>query len=186
VSSRVAYSIARTELGSFLVAARSGRLCFLDLAGERGLARLERTAYARFGAATSALGETALAHADVELAPIVDALVEYAAGSLREFDLELDLAGSDFERRVWAELRRIPYGETRTYGEIAASLGDPGAARAVGRANGRNPVPIVVPCHRVVASDGIGGFTGGLEHKLRLLEHERRHAPSGQGLLGFA
>ncbi|HEY0513475.1 MAG TPA: MGMT family protein, partial [Thermoanaerobaculia bacterium] len=86
--------------------------------------------------------------------------------------------GTPFERSVWDELRRIPFGETRSYGEIAQAIGRPGAARAVGRANGANPIPIVVPCHRVIGSDGsLTGFGGGLEAKSRLLEIEGRRLP---------
>ncbi len=103
---------------------------------------------------------------------VIEQLQAYDAGSLREFDLDLDLRGTPFQLRVWEELQRIPHGEVRTYGELATSLGQRGASRAVGGANGRNPIPLIVPCHRVVASDGIGGFTGGLEWKERLLAHE--------------
>jgi methylated-DNA-[protein]-cysteine S-methyltransferase len=86
----------------------------------------------------------------------------------------LAFAGSVWQKAVWMELTRIPFGETRSYGEIADSLGRPGAARAVGRANACNVLPVVVPCHRVIAADGtLGGFNGGLHLKERLLEHER-------------
>jgi len=104
-----------------------------------------------------------------------DAIAEleaYGEGELKSFDLALDLRGTSFQLRVWQALREIPYGEVRTYGQLAASLGQPSASRAVGGANGRNPIPLIVPCHRVVASDGIGGFTGGLAWKERLLAHE--------------
>jgi methylated-DNA-[protein]-cysteine S-methyltransferase len=105
-------------------------------------------------------------------------LAEYFAGARREFDLRLAPEGTPFERSVWEELRRIPFGETRSYGEIAQAIGRPGAARAVGRANGANPIPIVVPCHRVIGSDGsLTGFGGGLEAKSRLLEIEGRRLP---------
>ena len=107
------------------------------------------------------------------LEEVIAQLEAYDAGSLREFDLPLDLRGTPFQLRVWEELQRIPHGEVRTYGELATSLGQPGASRAVGGANGRNPIPLIVPCHRVVASDGLGGFTGGLEWKERLLAHEK-------------
>ena len=107
-------------------------------------------------------------------------LAEYFAGERREFDLALAPAGTPFERSVWDELRRIPFGETRSYGEIAQALGRPGAARAVGRANGANPIPIVVPCHRVIGSDGsLTGFGGGLDAKSRLLELEGQALPFG-------
>ncbi len=107
-------------------------------------------------------------------------LAEYFAGERREFDLVLAPQGTDFERAVWKELEKIPFGETRTYGEIAGILGRPGAARAVGRANGANPIPIVVPCHRVIGADGsLTGFGGGLEVKSRLLELEGGSLPFG-------
>jgi methylated-DNA-[protein]-cysteine S-methyltransferase len=105
-------------------------------------------------------------------------LAEYFAGERRAFDLRLAPAGTPFERSVWEELRRIPFGETRSYGEIARAIGRPSASRAVGRANGANPIPIVVPCHRVIGADGsLTGFGGGLEAKSRLLEIEGRRLP---------
>ena len=104
-------------------------------------------------------------------------LAEYCAGERREFGLPLALVGSEWQKAVWFELTRIPYGETRSYGEIADKLDRPGAARAVGRANASNRLPLVVPCHRVIAADGsLGGFNGGLHIKERLLAHERRVA----------
>jgi methylated-DNA-[protein]-cysteine S-methyltransferase len=97
----------------------------------------------------------------------------YFAGELRRFDLPLDLAGTEFQLRAWRALADIPYGETISYGEQARQLGRPRAARAVGAANGRNPLPIVLPCHRVVGAGGsLVGFGGGLSRKQRLLEHE--------------
>lgn len=100
-------------------------------------------------------------------------LEEYFAGTRTTFDLPLAPSGTAFELRVWALLREIPAGQTASYGDLARKLGDPTLARAVGRANGRNPLPIVVPCHRVIGADGsLVGFGGGLELKRRLLEHE--------------
>lgn len=97
-------------------------------------------------------------------------LREYFAGARTAFDLPLDFRGTDFQKRVWAELLAIPFGETRSYGAIAAKLGRPTASRAVGAANGRNPISIVAPCHRVVGSTGkLTGFAGGLEAKAYLL-----------------
>ncbi|CAM5253429.1 methylated-DNA--[protein]-cysteine S-methyltransferase [Streptomyces narbonensis] len=97
----------------------------------------------------------------------------YFAGELTEFDLPLHLVGTPFQLRVWEELCRIPYGETRTYGELAEALGNPNASRAVGLANGKNPVGIVVPCHRVVGAGGsLTGYGGGLDRKQRLLAFE--------------
>ncbi|MET8078634.1 methylated-DNA--[protein]-cysteine S-methyltransferase [Streptomyces sp. NPDC005303] len=103
-----------------------------------------------------------------------DQLEAYFKGELKAFTLELRLHGTPFQRTVWEQLRRIPHGETRTYGELADALGNPKASRAVGLANGRNPIGIVVPCHRVVGADGsLTGYGGGLERKQRLLDFER-------------
>jgi methylated-DNA-[protein]-cysteine S-methyltransferase len=100
-------------------------------------------------------------------------LDEYFAGTRTEFDLPLAPTGSAFEHRVWGLLRTIPYGATTSYGEIARRLGDARATRAVGAANGKNPIPIIVPCHRVVGARGeLTGFGGGLDRKRWLLEHE--------------
>lgn len=100
-------------------------------------------------------------------------LSEYFAGSRTTFDLPLDPPGTPFQLRVWELLRRIPYGATTSYGDLARRLGDPLATRAVGAANGKNPIPIIVPCHRVVGSRGeLTGFGGGIERKRWLLEHE--------------
>ena len=104
-------------------------------------------------------------------------LGEYFAGSRMDFDLPLDAAGTAFQRSVWDALRAIPYGETRTYGEQARSIGAPTAVRAVGAANGRNPISIIVPCHRVLATNGsLTGYAGGVEAKRWLLGHEARSA----------
>jgi methylated-DNA-[protein]-cysteine S-methyltransferase len=101
-------------------------------------------------------------------------LEEYFAGVRTQFDLPLDPGGTAFQRQAWAALRAIPFGETMTYGEQAAEMGDARKARAVGSANGQNPIPIVVPCHRVIGSTGkLTGFAGGLGVKAWLLEHER-------------
>jgi len=100
-------------------------------------------------------------------------LEEYFAGRRQRFALKLDLSGTPFQRQVWNALLTIPFGETRSYGQIAQQIGSPGAARAVGAANGRNPVSIVAPCHRVVGSNGaLTGFAGGLDVKARLLALE--------------
>lgn len=104
----------------------------------------------------------------------VDQLTAYFAGDLQEFDLELDLIGTEFQRRVWGALLTIPYGETRSYGEIAMQIGSPGASRAVGLANGHNPVGIIVPCHRVIGANGsLTGYGGGLDRKKLLLNLEK-------------
>ncbi len=107
------------------------------------------------------------------LAPAVAQLREYFSRLRRRFDLPLDLRGTPFQRRVWEELRSIPYGETVSYAEVARRIGNPKAIRAVGQAVGANPVPIIVPCHRVVGADGsLVGYGGGLEIKTALLRLE--------------
>jgi methylated-DNA-[protein]-cysteine S-methyltransferase len=111
---------------------------------------------------------------DPVLAAATEQLRAYFAGERTTFDLPLDMHGNPFERRVWDELKQIPYGETASYGEIAQRIGAPGAARAVGLANGRNPIAIVVPCHRVIGANGkLVGFGGGLPMKRALLDLEQ-------------
>lgn len=113
----------------------------------------------------------------------VDQLAAYFAGELSVFDLDLELDGTPFQRRVWAALRTIPYGQTRSYGQIASQIGAPGAARAVGLANGRNPIAVIVPCHRVIGSSGgLTGYGGGIERKTRLLELEKRFSQNSATL----
>lgn len=103
----------------------------------------------------------------------VDQLDAYFAGELTAFDLPLAPRGSEFQRRVWAALQEIPYGETESYGQLAERIGSPGGARAVGLANGKNPIGIIIPCHRVVGADGsLTGYGGGIERKRQLLELE--------------
>jgi methylated-DNA-[protein]-cysteine S-methyltransferase len=111
---------------------------------------------------------------DALLAETIRQLRAWFAGELREFDLKLSPEGSDFHQRVWRELLNIPYGETITYGELARRVGSPNASRAVGRANGANPIPIVIPCHRVIGSNGkLTGYGGGLPRKGFLLVLEQ-------------
>jgi methylated-DNA-[protein]-cysteine S-methyltransferase len=100
-------------------------------------------------------------------------LKEYFAGSRRSFDLPLRMAGTEFQQRVWRELTKIPFGETWSYGQLAKRIGNSNASRAVGLANGRNPIAVIVPCHRVIGADGsLTGFGGGLPRKQWLLSHE--------------
>jgi methylated-DNA-[protein]-cysteine S-methyltransferase len=106
-------------------------------------------------------------------ADVAHQLDAYFAGELRDFDLQLAPAGTPFQQQVWSALRAIPYGETASYGEIASTVGQPGAARAVGGANNRNPIAIIVPCHRVIGAGGsLTGYGGGLERKRKLLALE--------------
>lgn len=115
---------------------------------------------------------------DAGLAHVVEQLNAYFASELTDFELPMTMRGTEFQRRVWAALCEIPYGETISYGELARWVGNPKASRAVGLANGRNPLAIVVPCHRVIGADGsLTGYGGGLERKVWLLEHEASHPP---------
>jgi len=108
-------------------------------------------------------------------ASIIKQLEAYFSGRRHEFDIPLRLDGTPFQVSVWNQLRKIPFGTTTTYGEIAGRIGNPKAVRAVGLANGRNPIPIIVPCHRVIGSNGtLTGFGGGLENKSLLLDLERQ------------
>ena len=133
-------------------------------AGERGLTALEFP-----GRESPPDGDAA------GLTDVVRQLEEYFAGERARFDVDLDLRGTEFQRAVWERLLAIPYGETTTYGELARELGRPDRARAVGAAVGRTPVPIIVPCHRVVGADGsLTGYGGGIERKAALLDLERR------------
>jgi methylated-DNA-[protein]-cysteine S-methyltransferase len=110
---------------------------------------------------------------DNAFAEVSDQLTAYFNGERQSFDVELSLDGNPFEKRVWDELLTIPYGETASYGQIAKRVGAPDAARAVGLANGRNPVAVIVPCHRVIGADGsLTGYGGGLERKRLLLDLE--------------
>ena len=134
------------------------------VAGERGVREISFCAEA---------GEVTKGSASLCIRKAVKQLRAYFAGELREFTLRLDLQGTDFQLAVWRELLKIPYGETRTYGEIAEALGKKGAQRAVGMANNKNPVAVAVPCHRVIGKDGsLTGYAGGLEVKRYLLALE--------------
>ncbi|MET8172015.1 methylated-DNA--[protein]-cysteine S-methyltransferase [Streptomyces clavifer] len=152
------HTVIDSPYGNLTLVATDGVLAGLYMTGQR-----HRPAEETFGAPDRG-----------PFAETVRQLAAYFAGELTEFDLPLHLAGTPFQRSVWAELERIPYGETRSYGELAECLGKPGASRAVGLANGRNPVGIIVPCHRVVGASGsLTGYGGGLHRKQRLLDFER-------------
>jgi len=114
----------------------------------------------------------------------VQQLLEYFAGARTRFELTLAPRGTAFQQRVWAQLLEVPYAETVSYAQVARRLGDVNAVRAVGAANGANPIAVIIPCHRVIASDGtLHGYAGGLERKRWLLDHERSVAPGA--FLGF-
>jgi O-6-methylguanine DNA methyltransferase len=150
-----------------LVSDRDGGLRALDFEGfDDRMQRLLRLHY----------GEVVLSPGPAP-APVTEALTAYFAGDLRALDaIPTVTGGTDFQRAVWAALRDIPPGETQAYGQLAARLGRPAASRAVGAANGANPVAIIVPCHRVIGASGsLTGFGGGLDRKAWLLAHERHH-----------
>ncbi|MFH9569470.1 methylated-DNA--[protein]-cysteine S-methyltransferase [Streptomyces sp. NPDC017454] len=152
------HTVIDSPYGALTLVAEDGVLCGLYMTDQR-----HRPPEESFGAAD-----------DGPFAEAEDQLTAYFAGELKDFTIALCLNGTPFQRTVWDQLRRIPYGETRTYGELADALGNPAASRAVGLANGRNPVGIIVPCHRVIgASGGLTGYGGGLERKQRLLDFER-------------
>ncbi len=102
---------------------------------------------------------------------------KYLEGRLKRFNCKLDLRGTPFQKKVWSALTKIPYGETRSYQDVARAIGHPKAFRAVGNANGNNPIPLIIPCHRVIESNGgLGGFGHGLKVKKELLDFEKTHA----------
>jgi methylated-DNA-[protein]-cysteine S-methyltransferase len=130
------------------------------------------------GLAFAADGPLPIRRGEPRLAAAADQVREYFAGQRTTFDLPLRLEGTDFDRAVWAAVAQIGYGETATYGELAARIGHPGAARAVGAANGRNPIALIVPCHRVIGAGGaLTGYAYGVERKRALLELEARREP---------
>jgi methylated-DNA-[protein]-cysteine S-methyltransferase len=117
-------------------------------------------------------------HIPHHLEEVLKQLDEYFKGTRKEFSLDIDWQGTEFQKKVWREVQKIPFGRTASYGGIARSIGNPGSVRAVGNANGKNRVPIIVPCHRVIGSDGkLVGFGGGLWRKEWLLRHERENMP---------
>jgi AraC family transcriptional regulator, regulatory protein of adaptative response / methylated-DNA-[protein]-cysteine methyltransferase len=167
----IRYAVVDTSLGKMLVAATDKGICRLSF--DEDEAELRR----RFPAAMIEAGGSAL-----------DGLVKGAVAAVEHPDqmptLPLDVAGTPFQQAVWSELQRIPAGETRTYAQIAAAVGSPNAVRAAGSANGANKVAVLIPCHRVIRSDGtLGGYAYGLERKAKLLERERRDLFTDSGTL---
>ena len=151
----------------------------LAIAGDAGLALLEfvdrRALETELRELRRTLGSAVVPGDHPILERTADQLREYFAGTRREFDLPLAQRGSDFQMRAWAALREIPYGETRSYGDMARRVGSPAAVRAIGRVNGQNQIAIVVPCHRVIRSDGsLCGYGGGRWRKQWLIEHEKQ------------
>ncbi|MXM64035.1 methylated-DNA--[protein]-cysteine S-methyltransferase [Streptomyces sp. HUCO-GS316] len=156
------HTVIDSPYGPLTLVADEGVLCGLYMAGQR-----HRPPEESFGERD-----------EVPFAEATDQLTAYFAGELTEFTIDLTLSsGTPFQQSVWRRLLSIPYGETRSYGQLADALGNPAASRAVGLANGRNPIGIIVPCHRVVGADGsLTGYGGGLDRKRRLLDFERGEA----------
>lgn len=158
--------LVESPLGPMRLVSSDEGIVLCEFDDRRALPAEMREIEAEFGSLPREGGSAFIDQLEIELR-------EYFAGRLREFRTRLAPFGAEFERSVWDLLLKIPYGETRTYGEVARKLGDVGMSRAVGRANGRNRIGVVVPCHRVIASDGtLHGYGGGLERKRKLLELE--------------
>lgn len=163
---RIAYAIADSPLGRLLVAATDKGVCFVALRDDD--AALVRALTGEFPNADRIL------HDDEAILPALEAVLDYLEGQSPHIDLPLDVRATAFQRRVWQGLLAIPPGETRSYGDLAAELGAPGAARAVGSACANNPVALVIPCHRVTRADGgLGGYRWGVAAKKALLKRER-------------
>ncbi len=187
-----------TPIGPALAGSMEDALCLLtfppdETLREAGTGPASICEYAvntanRRGAPVSCGGPLRDLESGLETDPLADRLerqlTEWFAGARRAFDLPLALRGTPFQRSVWEALRAIPYAAVRSYGDLAKSLGNPEAVRAVGAANGRNPVAIVVPCHRVIGANGsLTGYAGGVERKQFLLNLEKQNAPQAQGAL---
>ncbi len=163
----IAFGIAPSPLGKLLVAATEKGVCFVCLGDSDG--ELETAVRAEFPAAD------AIVRDDEAIGTAIATLIAYLAGELPHPELPLDVQATAFQRRVWSELMAIPPGETRTYSEISKAIGLPKGQRAVGRACATNPVPLVVPCHRVLRGDGeLGGYRWGLGRKRALIDEERQ------------
>jgi AraC family transcriptional regulator of adaptative response/methylated-DNA-[protein]-cysteine methyltransferase len=163
----ISIAVIKTPLGDMLAGATGDAVCLLEF-DDRG--RLER----QFKALRALFAVPVIRGEHALFARLREQLAQYFDGKRTAFDLPLAYSGTDFQRNVWNALRDIPYGQTRSYGELARTIGKPGAARAVGGANGANRIAIIIPCHRVIAAGGgAGGYAGGLWRKQRLLELER-------------
>ncbi len=165
-SETIIYKIIESPVGQFVAGVTEKGCCLFEFGDRGGIERIRARMMKRYNADMKE-GSNSL------LEEIEKQSNEYFAGKRREFDFPIDQKGSPFEKSVWDALMKIPYGTTCSYGDIAAKLGKPGAARAVGRANGLNYIPIIIPCHRVIEANGeLRGYSGGLWRKRFLLELE--------------
>lgn len=166
LSEPIIYEIVESPVGEFIAGATENGCCLFEFYDRGGMERIRARMTKRYNREMKE-GSNPL------LKEIQKQSDEYFAGKRKDFDLPIDQKGTVFEKSVWNALMKIPYGATRSYGEVAEELGKPGAARAVGRANGLNYIPIIIPCHRVIDGNGnLHGYGGGLWRKRWLLEHE--------------
>lgn len=157
----------KTPLGPMTGASHEGKICFLEFTDRN---RLDR----QLASLDKLYGTERSRESTGELEKLQNELDSYFAGRLREFSLPLDYRGTPFQEKVWSELLKVPYGETRSYGDQARAMGDIKAVRAVASANGRNRIAILIPCHRIIGGDGrLTGYAGGLDRKARLLNLEK-------------
>ena len=171
---RIAYHVMSSPLGLLFMARSERGLLHLEFMDRKSIKRMIAGHAVQYPDAT---WEPSL----LELKDAVDQLEGYLCGALTQFELKLAPQGSEFQHLVWKELAKIPYGETRSYGQIAKAIKQPRAARAVGLANNQNPLPIIVPCHRVIgANKSLAGYAGGVQRKRWLLQHEARFAKHGE------
>lgn len=165
-----------SPIGKLVLVGTASGLCHIEFGAYADRKDALHAWAARHGAGSNAWREAA--EEDPLLSRTAGQLAEYFRGRRIVFDVPLDLRGTDFQRSVWEELLRIPHGEVRSYKQVAVGIGKPKAVRAVGGANNRNPVPIIVPCHRVIGADGsMVGYGGGMAIKTFLLGHERQALP---------
>jgi AraC family transcriptional regulator, regulatory protein of adaptative response / methylated-DNA-[protein]-cysteine methyltransferase len=161
---QITYTIITSQLGYLLIATTEKGFCSVKLGDVAE--KLETLLYKEFE-------QTNIQRDDSQHKNWVQAIVNFIAGSQPHLDLPLDIRGTAFQKQVWQALQKIPYGKTRTYADIAREISKPNAVRAVGTACGANPVALIIPCHRVLRSDGgLGGYEWGLERKKKLLEQE--------------
>ena len=169
MTDNILYSTVQSPLGDMIAGSTDKGICFLEWHDRGGVERILSRVEKRY---RKPLEESVSEH----LLKLQTELNNYFDGTLTDFEVPIDVNGTEFENRVWDHLLKIPYAETRSYGEIALELGKPGASRAVGRANGSNYLSIVIPCHRVIESNGkLRGYGGGLKRKKYLLDLEFRN-----------
>jgi len=173
----IVYRDITSPLGDMIAGATENGVCFLEWHDRGGVERIKQRVEKRY---RMPLAPGNNSHLD----KLQEEVTRYFDGKLKQFSVALDIKGTPFERSTWDRLLSIQYGKTRSYGEMADLLGKPRASRAVGRANGANYISIVVPCHRVIETNGgLGGYGGGIKRKRYLLDLEAGNVPTGQSSL---